>query len=134
MLLLTYRCEPVEEEGEGHSYNVEKRHIRETVDLAEAFVFVWGDGKHGKLGHQVRENTGPSNQGLFSDEKHYKVRTNVLIHSSSGTQSVGHPTLSRMHLVGSGTAFPISLHQVAHVHAMHRSSLIHVQRSVGKSA
>eukprot|EP00961_Rhodomonas_salina_P110592 1488215-Rhodomonas_salina.1 len=41
-----------DEEGEGLAYNIEKRHIRETVDLADAYVFAWGDGAYGKLGQQ----------------------------------------------------------------------------------
>ena len=39
---------------QGHAYHIEKRHIRETVDLADAYVFVWGDGEYGKLGQQAR--------------------------------------------------------------------------------
>ena len=41
-----------DDEGEGLAYNIEKRHIRETVDLPDAFVFAWGDGEYGKLGQQ----------------------------------------------------------------------------------
>ena len=52
-LVTDYRCEIPEEEGEGHAYNIEKRHIRETVELADSYVFVWGDGQFGKLGHQT---------------------------------------------------------------------------------
>lgn len=45
-----YTTEMPEEESEGWAYNAEKRHIRETVDLGNAYLFMWGDGAHGKLG------------------------------------------------------------------------------------
>jgi len=45
-----YATEMPEEESEGWAYNAEKRHIRETVELGDSFLFIWGDGTHGKLG------------------------------------------------------------------------------------
>ena len=46
-----YATEFPEEEQEGWAYNAEKRHIRETVDLGDSYLFMWGDGEYGKLGH-----------------------------------------------------------------------------------
>jgi hypothetical protein len=40
---------------QGHAYHIEKRRIRETVDLADAHTFVWGEGEYGKLGHQTTD-------------------------------------------------------------------------------
>lgn len=55
VLVTDYRSEVPEDEGEGQAYHIEKRNIRETVDLADAYVFVWGDGEYGKLGQQNTE-------------------------------------------------------------------------------
>ena len=45
-----YSTEMPEEELEGSAYNAEKRHIRETVELGDSHLFMWGDGEYGKLG------------------------------------------------------------------------------------
>ena len=45
-----YSTEMPEEESEGWLYNAEKRHIRETVELGDSHLFMWGDGEYGKLG------------------------------------------------------------------------------------
>ena len=46
-----YATEFPEDEQEGWAYNAEKRQIRETVDLGDSYLFVWGDGEYGKLAH-----------------------------------------------------------------------------------
>jgi alpha-tubulin suppressor-like RCC1 family protein len=51
-----YATELPEEESEGWAYNAEKRQIRETVDLGDAHLFIWGDGTHGKLGHNSEDS------------------------------------------------------------------------------
>ena len=51
-----YTTELPVEESEGWDYNAEKRHIRETVDLGGSYLFMWGDGSFGKLGHNSTEN------------------------------------------------------------------------------
>jgi alpha-tubulin suppressor-like RCC1 family protein len=51
-----YTTEFPEEEAEGWAYNAEKRHIRETVELGDSFLFMWGEGSHGKLGQNSLDN------------------------------------------------------------------------------
>ena len=51
-----YSTEMPEEESEGWAYNAEKRRIRKTVDLGDSNLFMWGEGTHGKLGHNSRDS------------------------------------------------------------------------------
>mmetsp|Transcript_16816 Transcript_16816/g.55825 ORF Transcript_16816/g.55825 Transcript_16816/m.55825 type:complete len:1970 (-) Transcript_16816:70-5979(-) len=54
-LVTDYRTELPEEESEGYDYHMEKRYIRENIELQGSHVFMWGDGENGKLGNQSEE-------------------------------------------------------------------------------
>ena len=54
-LVTDYRTELPEEESEGYDYHMEKRYIRENIELPGSHVFMWGDGENGKLGNQSEE-------------------------------------------------------------------------------
>eukprot|EP00960_Hanusia_phi_P031774 749481-Hanusia_phi.AAC.8 len=54
-IVTDYRTELPEEESEGYEYHIEKRYIRENIQLPGSHVFMWGDGENGKLGNQSEE-------------------------------------------------------------------------------